>query len=100
MMSYTTYVVLAIDHDPDTMPHRWDWQVMGDHPGRIAVLAHAKVLSTEDNKLAEQVRERWEAEWLTLLLEAARCPRCDASRDNPDLECSLCFRRSHPTAAH
>jgi hypothetical protein len=93
-MSLTTYVVLAIEHDPDTTPELWDWEALGDHPGRIDLLAHAQTATSDENGLSEQVRSRWEAEWLALALEAPLCLRCGSSRDNPDPTCSLCFRRS------
>ncbi|MFD7161613.1 hypothetical protein ACFV9C_44010 [Kribbella sp. NPDC059898] len=97
-MSYTTYVVLAIDHGPETTPHLWDWQVLGDHPDRIEVLTHAQVLNSEGVGLSEQVRDRWQAEWLMLALEQPLCLRCGATREEPDRECSLCFRRSSHSA--
>lgn len=97
-MSLTTFVVLAVEHDPDTLPALWNWQQLADHPGRVALLAHAQALTNAENGLSDQVRARWEAEWLALALEAPRCLRCDSTRSEPDLTCSLCFRRKELTS--
>lgn len=98
MSGLTTFVVLAIEHDPDTLPALWNWQTIADHPGRVDLLAHAQALTNTENGLPDQVRARWEAEWLALALEAPLCLRCNSTRCNPDPTCSLCFRRKELTA--
>lgn len=50
----TTFVLLAIDHDPATRPDTWDWAALCDHPEPVGVVASATV--TDDEQVAARGR--------------------------------------------
>ena len=39
----TTFILLAIDHDPAAQPELWDWAALADHPDPVGVVAAATV---------------------------------------------------------
>ena len=39
----TTFILLAIDHDPAIRPELWDWAALADHPDPGGVVAAATV---------------------------------------------------------
>lgn len=51
----TTFVLLAIDHDPATRPDTWDWAALADDPEPVGVVASATV---DDDVAGDRVAAR------------------------------------------
>lgn len=93
-MSVTTFLLVAVEHDPDTYPELWDWTAFIDHTKPIALIAHGRAATAAfPAEMVDQVRHCWGVEWQTLALTAPICIRCEATPDDPTRDCSLCFRR-------
>ena len=54
----TTFVLLAIDHDPQVHPEDWNWSLLVDHPDPVGVVAHALA---EDEPTGELLAARGRA---------------------------------------